>query len=466
MYLLAAASSPGLWAPLLALVAGVAFVVAAVTQLRLHPFFALILAAMLVGLLAPELPGDASQSRWFRAVELPLIEFGATASKIALPIALAAVIGICLLESGAADSIVRALLRLTGESLSPLALLAAGFLLSIPVFFDTVFLLLVPLARALAAQLQRRYVVSILAICGGAVLTHSLVAPTPGPLLMADNLDLDLGLTIALGIAAAAVCAIAVYPVSFLLEKWMPVPPPARKKVDGDDAGRPLPGFLISIMPVVIPVLLISAASAAAFLPDATPGGLRALLETAGHRNVALLAGAAVAVHLVVRTTGAGRYALERLLDPPFQTAGVIILITSAGGAFGAMISHAGAARIIESLAAGGGIDLVILAWLVSAGLKAAQGSGTVAMITASAMLAPTLAGNALPGQDLWVYLAIGFGSFALSWMNDSGFWVVARLSEFTETQTLRTWTLLLSTLSLLGLILVFAASRIAALFH
>jgi GntP family gluconate:H+ symporter len=173
-----------------------------------------------------------------------------------------------------------------------------------------------------------------------------------------------------------------------------------------------------------------------------------------GNKNVALFLGALVAVALVLWRKSPGRKGLAALMEGPFQTAGVIILITSAGGAFGTMIKYSGVADTVKALAGNWDVPYFALAWLVAAVLKIAQGSGTVAMITASSMMFGMVGdGAGLPHHPLYIFLAIGYGSLAVSWMNDSGFWVVGRLSGFSERQTLATWTLLLAAISVTGLL-------------
>jgi len=173
-----------------------------------------------------------------------------------------------------------------------------------------------------------------------------------------------------------------------------------------------------------------------------------------GNKNFALLLGAGAAMWVYRRQTGLRVAELSRKLAPAFETAGVIILITAAGGAFGGMLRHSGVSHVAQALAAGQSLNLVLLAWLATAAVRVAQGSATVAMITGSALMAAIIGdGAALPFHPIYIYLAVGFGSIVLSWMNDSGFWLVSRLCGFTEQETLRSWTLLETGISLVGLI-------------
>ena len=476
--MLIAASNVDFW-PLWVLAIGVAVVIGCIAVLKIHPFFSLLLAAITVGLLTADLPdpdGKKGLDHMVKALELPMVEMGSTAGKIAFAIALAAIIGMCLMESGAADKIVLRLIAVLGENRAAVALLISGFVLSIPVFFDTVFFLLIPLARALALRLKRSYVLFVMAICGGGTITHSLVAPTPGPLVMAENLQIDLGVSIVGGLLGALIPAAAALIFAGLINKCFPkeltaaspTPDPNSRPAASEtpQSEEGLPGFVISILPVVLPVTLIAFASffglaveAAADRPEAdsalpTLVAMQPWVNFFGNKNLALLLGTLIAVGLVLKRKKPGLRGLASLMDGPFQTAGVIILITSAGGAFGAMIKHSGVADTIKALALAGDMNYIVLAWLVAGVLKIAQGSGTVSMITTSSMMFGIIGdGSSLPYHPMYIFLAIGYGSKAISWMNDSGFWVVGRLSGFTEMETLRTWTLLLASISVTGIV-------------
>lgn len=216
MHLLALTGGPiSLW-PLAVLGISLAAIVILITRLRMHAFFALIFAAILTGVLSEQLPGEygtmpgtpqKERSHWLQAVELSVEGFGKTAAKIGVVIALASVIGVCLVESGGADKVVRRFLALFGERRAGNAIFASGYVLSIPIFFETYFMLLLPLAQALHLRTKKHYMLYVLAICCGGTITHSLVAPHPGPLAMAENLHLDVGQTILCGILAGIIPA-------------------------------------------------------------------------------------------------------------------------------------------------------------------------------------------------------------------------------------------------------------------
>jgi GntP family gluconate:H+ symporter len=371
---------------------------------------------------------------------------------------------------------------LLGVQRAPAALLGSGYLLSMPVFFDTVFYLLVPLAKTFRLRTGGRYLYFVLSICAGGVLTHSLVAPTPGPLLATANLHLDLGTTIIAGILFSILPAIL---VGHFLARWLDrryaIPLRATPDVRLEDLQQQmqqpdsaLPPFWLSILPIVLPVLMIAAGTIFDTLDASSraAGGagfgpvLLELIHFAGNKNVAMLASAVCALLLLLRQPGAGMRRSMDGLEAAIASAGVIILITAAGGAFGAMIRHAGVGDFIQSRVGEGasGPVLLLVAFGVSAMLKTAQGSTTVAMITTSAIMFGVIDGMTLPFHPVYIFLAIGFGGLVISWMNDSGFWVVCKMSGFTETETLKTWTVTLAAAGVVGLVQILIVSALLPL--
>ena len=402
--------------------------------------------------------------------------FGNTAGGIGLVVALAAIIGTCMMGSGAADRIVRALLNAFGEQRAGIVLLLSGFLLSIPVFFDTVFFLLIPLARALSLRTGKSYTLYVIAMAGAGAITHSMVPPTPGPLMIADGLKLDLGVAMMAGMVASILPAWLVLTLAKRFDKKLNIPmrdtpgtasDELKSIVDKKD--HELPGLFVSSIPVAFPVVVISLVSILKLLGK-SPGDLLGFI---GSPNIAMLIAAGFAIltfaQQLVRNDNSLRGNLSKTLseklEAPLLTAGVIILITGAGGAFGGMIRLAGVGETIEALANEFNISYVLLAWLATAVVRIAQGSATVAMITGVGLMSAVIGdGSGLDYHPLYIFLAIGFGSITLSWMNDSGFWVVQRLSGFTEKETLRTWSVLLTAIALLGLAQTLLFSKILPL--
>ena len=510
--------------PLLILVVGVVVVIGLIIVLRVNAFIALITAAILVSLLSP---GEVSEK-----ISRVAAAFGSTVSAIGIVIALAAVIGTCLMDSGAADRIVRAFLKVLGEKRSSWALMGSGFVLSVPVFFDTVFYLLVPLARSLYRRTQKNYMLYLMAICAGGCITHTLVPPTPGPLYIANQLGIDLGLMIIMGAAVALPTAIVALMVCRLINRFVEIP---MRSVSGQAEPEPvpdeqLPPLGLSLLPVLLPVILISAHTIATALanaelvnqmtpqivnaeieansegakklakklvsakivapgediealaeqikeanikvnaeeagqlaaklvaaevfadnPDAPHGARNCTKITAitGDPNLAMFLSAVIAMSLLVWKRKLPLKELAQTVDRSLMSGGVIILITAGGGAFGAMLREAGIRAAIEGLFTGSSM-IFLAVFVVSSLLKFAQGSSTVAMMTTVAIFSTMGISTEMLGcHQVYLALAIGAGALVGSWMNDSGFWIVSRMGVLTETEALKSWTLLLAVLGI-----------------
>jgi GntP family gluconate:H+ symporter len=448
--------------PPLAILAGsMALVIGLIAGLRLHAFVALLVGATAVGLATPALSlGEAASN--------VATEFGVVCGRIGIVIALASVIGLALQQSGAATRISGAFLALTGVRRGYLSLWASGYVLSVPVFFDTVFYLLAPLARAMAGRrdatgegpVESRaratdppasgdpprpsYPLCVMAILAGAAATHVFVPPTPGPLAAAAALGADLGTLIALGLVVALPASLA----GVAYARWTARPGgPAGDAIIGDEAGDDppsplrLPGLGASLVPIALPVGLISGRTAAT--AAGLTGPVAAALAFAGDPNVALFLSATLAMRLVVRARGASLRALGDMTERALSSGGGIILITAAGGAYGAMLSKAGIGASLAGLGAASHLPVLWLAYLMASLLKVAQGSSTVAIITGASVLQAGYAGpdGALLPNPAYAVLALGGGSLVGSWMNDSGFWIVGRIGGFSDRDTLRYWT-------------------------
>ena len=437
--------------PLIVLGIGVFSIIFLIAALRLNAFIALIISAIVVSLLAP---GEFADK-----ISRVAGAFGATAGKIGIVIALAVVIGKCMMDSGAADRIVRGFLSLLGEKRCSWALMSSGFVLSIPVFFDTVFYLLVPLARSSCRRTGGNYLKYATAIVAGGVITHSLVPPTPGPLIMADQFGIDIGVMIGVG----ALIAIPAAFVGMAYSTWingrmnMAMRPLGGGMEEADPLDdHQLPSLGISLLPIALPVLLVSAntiicavaerAQASEFCQKAAQ-----VMGVIGNVNFAMLASAVVAMWMLKSKRRLTNAQLGKVVEVSLMSGGMIILITAAGGAFGAMLKEAQIGDRIQQLFTGGGehasgIMFLLLGALIACIIKIAQGSGTVAMITASAMLAAMIpSSEALGFPPVLLATAIGGASMIGSWMNDSGFWVFVKMTGLTEAEGLQCWTPLLA---------------------
>jgi GntP family gluconate:H+ symporter len=380
-------------------------------------------------------------------------EFGRTCASIGILVALAAIVGETLLISGAADRIVRSTLGLLGEPRAPLAFLSSGYLLGIPVFFDTVFYLLIPLGKAMRLRTGRNYLLYVLTIIAGATMTHSLVPPTPGPLAVAAQLGVDMGLMILGGMIVGAITA--AWGLAYALWINRRVDIPLRESADTsledleelssrDDSQ--LPPLWLSLLPIVLPVILISGKTVwAAAVGTPASGTTLARLEPwvrfLGDQNVALGVSAAIGLAMLAWRTGASRKEMAVNIERALASGAVIILITAAGGAFGGMLRESGIGGRIQELSLAysiSGIGILALAFLVTVLIRTAQGSATVAMITAASILGSAFTVDDLPFHPLYLALVTGCGSKLFLWMNDSGFWVMTKLSGLREEESLK----------------------------
>jgi H+/gluconate symporter-like permease len=579
-------------APVVLLVIGITSVLAMMIGFKLNAFIALILSALIVSLGVGFLSGEDAGSRMNAVVS----GFGTAAGNIGIVIAMASIIGKCMLDSGAADRIVHSAIRVTGERKASLGLMGSGFILAIPVFFDTVFYLLVPLARSLYRRTQKNYVRYVMAIATGGAITHTLVPPTPGPLLVAAILGVDVGTMMLVGALVALPAAVAGLAYSVITDRLMPIemrPLGAHDEKHQALGEDQLPRLWISLLPVVLPVVLIGSGTLAETLADredrarfqvadvrdytqlaqtfaqadaVSPAGRvlatrisdadretlrrpaasdddkaavvevlnraiqdgslydekafmgislsslsrsklsanqlrmkpvdrrrmnRSLLEDAypelivkhqwdsparawatrlslwGNANFALTLAAICAMLTLKHVRRLTWRSLGDDVEDSLMSGGVIILITAAGGAFGTMLQDTKIGDTIRDYFSGAetsGISLLLLGWVIAAILKIAQGSSTVAMIVGAGMMSAII-GDAKPEFHLvYVGLAIGTGSLVGSWMNDSGFWVFAKMGGLTEGESLRSWTPLLIVLAVVGLAVTILLSQVMPL--
>lgn len=467
--------------PLILLLIGVIVVIGGIVALRLHAFIALFAAAIIVGSLTPReniertlqaqgRPAAEITARTQETIGAKLASrFGTTCTSLGILIAMASIVGACLLETGGAERIVRSALRVFGEKRSPLMFASSGYVLGVPVFFDTVFLLLIPLARAMAARTGRHYLLYVLAIAVGTTMTHSLVPPTPGPLFAANALKVDIGLMIIGGLLVSAFAAAVGLAYAWWVDRRWPVPlraPAGEEAAPVSMIERPeseLPPLWLALAPIILPVALIATATAGALLK--LDGNLARGIATLGHPNIALSIAAAVSL----ASLGWQR---RRRSGPPMRTtvqsaladAGSIILITAAGGVFGGVLQETGIGERVQSLATQYRIAVLPLAFLVTALIRTAQGSATVAMVTAVGILQGFAAPDVLGFHPLYLALTIGCASKLVPWMNDSGFWVLSKTSGLTERETLRSMSVMFTLMGCAGFVFILIAAKLLPL--
>lgn len=435
-----------------------------IVRLRVNAFFALIAAAVTIGLLSPAIPIEDVMKETARI-------FGSVVGSIGIAIAMAAVVGQCLTESGAADKVVRRFVAWLGEKRASLSLVASGYVLAVPVFFDTVFYLLVPLARAMSVRMGgSQYVLLVLAISAGGSATHVFVPPTPGPLVMSATLGVDVGLTILVGLAVALPASIG----GWLYARWIdrrlgipmrPVPGGDSLEALGRAAASPeaeLPGLGLSILPILLPVALITAATVTKAV-DATSGVAR-LAALMGDPNFSLMLAAAAALVVLARHRRLSVGQLSETVESSIRSAGVIILITAAGGAFGGMLVKAGVGDALGGLSQRAGLSPLVLGFLLASLFKVAQGSGTVTMITVSSILKPIIDAEPPTHHAVYLVMSVGAGSLVGQWMNDSGFWIYRTMTGLTEMETLQTKAVMMAVMGTVAMLATLLLSRLLPL--
>jgi gluconate:H+ symporter, GntP family len=460
--------------PFVLLFIGIVIVIGGIVWLKLHAFIALFAAAIVVASLTPReniersvlaqnRPAAEATARAQESLGVKLAsKFGNTCTNLGVLIAMASIVGAGLLHSGGADRIVRSTLRLFGEKRSPLVFATSGLVLGVPVFFDTVFLLLIPLARAMASRTQRNYLLYVLAIAVGTTMTHSLVPPTPGPLFAANALKVDLGTMIVGGLLLSSVTAMFGLAYAWWANRRWPIevrePSETAAAPTAERAESSLPPLWLALAPIVLPVLLISGATIAniaTFAPET-----KQIVSTLGHPNIALAIAATIALATVARYR-AGDRPVRSIVQAALADAGMIILITAAGGVFGGVLQETGVGERIQGLAREYRIGVLPLAFLVTALIRTAQGSATVAMVTSVGIVGAFATPETLGFHPVYLALTIGCASKLVPWMNDSGFWVLSKTAGLTERETLRTMSVMFSLMGVVGSVLVMIAAKL-----
>ncbi len=396
--------------------------------------------------------------------------FGDTCQKVGILIAMAAIIGQCLLRSGGAERIIDATCSLLGERRTSLGFVLSGFVLAIPVFFDTVFYLLMPLARALYRRTHKNYLLYVLSVVVGGSMAHSLVPPTPGPLLVASELNIDLGVALPAGLIVGLIAAAAGYGFAVVSnQRWSVHPEFEAKPAESVTAplAGPMPALGFSLLPVLLPLVLLTLGADWASLTGSSSTPMHndwwgKTLDFISDKNIALTLSALAAMALLAKSPRRGDQSIATDVSRALSDAGSIILITSAGGALGQTIRETGIAEVLASQmpTRGSGLALLWVGFGLTTLIRFVQGSATVAMITAVGIVGPLAMTLELPYHAVYLYLAIGCGSKPLPWMNDSGFWVVGRMAGMTTAETLCSFSATLTVMGVAG----FAATLIGAM--
>lgn len=472
--------------PILIMLVGMVIVIGGIIGFKLHPFLALLLAAVVVALLTPvaaveqfyiakgTAAAEASKLAHKSIGERIGTEFGNTCAKIGILIAMAAIIGKSMLDSGAAEKIIRAMLKVTGEKNAPIGFVLSSFFLTIPVFVDTVIFLMMPLAKAMGMRLGKNYLLLALSVIAGAVMANSYVPPSPGPLFLVGALNVPIGLMMVCG-SLLGLCTITIgYFIAVFLNKKFPIPlrdsPDARLediKMIAEKRDKDLPALGWALLPALFPLVTICIRSGVeAFTKSTEPltssdflNGIMNVILFFGDKNIAIFMGAIFALLLLAYQKKSDKSAMTAFVQNALMTGGGIILITAAGGAFGGMLQQSGISARIADLTKDYQMALIPLAFLITAIVRTAQGSATVALITASGILAGMAQNANLGFHPVYLCLAIGSGAKLIPWMNDAGFWIMCKTSNLTEQEALKTIAPMQSLMGLAGCILTMIAA-------
>lgn len=432
-----------------AAVVGFALIIVMITWLKVHPFLALTLGALGVAAAAGMAPAQSLTSF--------ANGFGSTMGGVGVLIALGAMYGKLLADSGGADRIVDTLVaRSTPRSL-PWTMGLVGAVIGLPMFFEIGLVLLIPVIILVA----RRSGVALMKIAiptlAGLSAMHGLVPPHPGPLIAIDALGANLGLTLAFGVLIAIPTVIIAGPVfSGFAAKWAPVPVPdmfLTAEDKGEDVTqRPRPSFGAALASILLPVVLMMGKALAAIIAPESTDLWKQTIDFAGTPTIALL----VTLIFGIFVLGAGgrmnRKTIAESLESSLPPIAGILLIVGAGGAFKQVLIDTGIGEVITRAVLDSGISVLLLGWIVAVLVRVATGSATIATITAAGLM--TSAAATLSGPEVaLLVLAIGSGSVFLSHVNDAGFWLVKQYLGTNLPQTFKTWTVLECLISVTGLV-------------
>ena len=443
--------------PLIIAFAIVALIVL-IARVRLHAFLALMLVSALTGL-AAGLPPAVIASAFQEGV-------GSTLGFTAVVISLGAIFGKLLADSGGASVVARAITGAFGVDALPWAVAAAGFLIGLPVFFSVGLVLLVPVVWEIASVSGRPFLSLALPLVAGLSASHGLVAPHPGPIAAIERLGADPGKSIVFGILAGLPAMVVAGP---LFARFITLPHSAELKF-GPTADRvapaapvapAVPSASVALGLILLPVfLMLSATIADATLVSGHP--LRRWIDFCGAPSIAMLIVTLSAYSVFGTRCGRSMKQLAEATESALLPLASVLLIVGAGGGFGRVLDRAGAGQALAASAAGLHVSPLLIGWVVAALLRVAVGSATVAITTAASLVAPVAA--AVPGtsRELLV-VALGAGSLIASHVNDGGFWLVKEYLGLSVGDTLRTWTVIETILSVVALLVVLLLSTFIA---
>ena len=454
----------------LAALAGIAVIVVLITVAKLHPFLALIFGALTVGIVAGVNIGDVLESF--------ADGFGTTAAGVGVLIALGAMFAKLLADSGGADEIVDTIVGHASPRALPWAMALVGAIIGLPMFFEIGLVLLMPVIYLVARRSQLSLVTVGIPALAGLSAMHGLVPPHPGPLTAIDLLGADLGITLALGVAVAIPTVIVAGPLfGKLAGRWVVLDVPDRFDADdfsgnggggtaaaaegGDGTGtatqtatRTRPSFGMTMFSVLLPVALMMGKALVDIFIDDESNLLRQTFDIIGRPLMALLIAVVVGMFTLGKGAAMTRDQIAKCLETSLPPVAGIILIVAAGGGFKQVLVDTGIGTKLAEWATAANISVILLAWVLAVLIRLATGSATVATITASSLMLGLVEGMST-GEISLIVLAVGAGSVFFSHVNDAGFWLVKEYFGMSIGQTIKTWSIMETVLSVTGLILV-----------
>jgi gluconate:H+ symporter, GntP family len=448
------------WQLILAALVGIALIVVLITVAKLHPFLALIFGSLAVGSVAGENPEKVLKSF--------ADGFGSTAASVGILIALGAMFAKLLADSGGADEIVDTVVGHASPRALPWAMALVGAIIGLPMFFEIGLVLLMPVIYLVARRSQQSLITVGIPALAGLSAMHGLVPPHPGPLVAIANLHADLGITLALGVAVAIPTVIVAGPLfGRLARRWVVIEPPDTFSTSGSgsapadeirrdrtDQGGRRPSFGITLFSVLLPVaLMLGKAVVDVFIKDDSRP-VRVVFDVLGTPLVALLIAVVVGMFTFGVGVGMSRDELAKCVGSGLPPVASIILIVAAGGGFKQILVDSGIGTMLADWAKGAHVSVLLLAWVIAVLIRLATGSATVATVTASSLMLGLVEGMS-SGQVALVVLAVGAGSLFFSHVNDAGFWLVNQYFGMTVGQTIKTWSVMETVLSVVGFVLV-----------
>lgn len=437
-----------------AVLVGITVIVLLITKFKLHAFLALTLGSLALGAAAGA-PLD-------KAIASFTTGLGSTVAGVGVLIALGAILGKLLADSGGADQIVDTILTRAGGRAMPWAMVLIASVVGLPLFFEVGIVLLIPVVLMVAKRgnysLMR---IGIPALAGLSVM-HGLIPPHPGPLVAIDALHANLGVTLALGLVVAIPTVIIGGPLfSKIAARWVDVQAPDRMLPQrASDELEHRPGFGATLSTMLLPVVLMLAKALVDIVVDDPANKTQRVFDVIGSPLIALLAAVIVGFFTLGRPAGFGKERLQQTVEKGLMPIAGILLIVGAGGGFKQTLIDSGVGQMILDVSRNWSIPAVLLAWLIAVVIRLATGSATVATVSAAGLVAPLAAGMSTTHTALLV-LAIGAGSLFFSFVNDAGFWLVKEYFGLSVGQTVKTWSIMETILSVVGGALVLLLSLV-----